>query len=120
MTDSPLQEAGWAFEAGSGAGVGDAVSNLLRSLSSPPRLLGFGEPMHAEDTFLRLRNQAFQHLVEHHGYRSIAIESHSLAGFIADGYVAGAPGAIREVTRTGIAPPFGEQPADRVAIASTR
>src|SRR5437660_1133636 len=116
MTDSPLQEAGWAFEAGSGAGVGDAVSNLLRSLSSPPRLLGFGEPMHAEDTFLRLRNQAFQHLVEHHGYRSIAIESHCLAGFIADGYVAGAPGDIGEVTRTGITHDFGKMPANRELI----
>jgi erythromycin esterase-like protein len=109
----PLQDAGWAFDADSGAGIGEAVSNLLGSLTSQPRLLGFGEPMHLEETFLRLRNRAFQHLVEHHGYRSIAIESHCLAGFIADDHVAGADAGIDEVLRTGISHGFGNLAANR-------
>src|SRR5262245_33253339 len=105
--DLSLQDAGWAFEAGSGAGGGEAVSSLLRSLETQPRLLGLGEPMHGEETFLRLRNRAVQHLLEHHGYRSIAIESHCLAGFIADAYVAGSDAALDEVMRTGISHGFG-------------
>jgi erythromycin esterase len=114
--DLSLQGAAWAFDAGSGAGVGEAVSSLLRSLETQPRLLGLGEPMHGEETFLRLRNRAFQHLVEHHGYRSIAIESHCLAGFIADAYVAGSDAALDEVMRTGITHGFGSALGNRELI----
>lgn len=117
MTSTPsLRDAGWAFEAGSGTGIGEAVSSLLLSLGSAPRLLGFGEPMHGEQTFLRLRNRAFQHLVEHHRYRSIAIESHCLAGFTVDAYIGGSDADLDQVMHAGISHGFGNFPGNRELI----
>ena len=57
-----------------------ALTAFLDSLARP-RLLGLGEPTHGLEELPRLRNRVFEHLVDHEGYRSIALESDCLAGF---------------------------------------
>jgi erythromycin esterase-like protein len=106
-----LQEAGWAFT--DEDGVGAAVTNFLRSRPSAPHLLGLGEPMHQEEAFPRLRNQIFQHLVAHEGYRSIALESDCLAGLTVDAFVAGGPGSLDDVMRHGFSHGWGALEANR-------
>jgi erythromycin esterase-like protein len=72
-----------------------------------------GEPMHGVEAFPRLRNQAFQHLVEREGYRSIAIETDCLAALKIDAYVADGKGQLDEVMRTGFSHGFGKAEANR-------
>jgi hypothetical protein len=92
MTVRPsLQEAGRAFTDDPGV----ALTSFLRSRPSAPHLLGLGEAMHGEEAFPRLRNRMFRHLVEHEGYRSIALESSCLAGLTVDAFVAGGAGPPR-------------------------
>ena len=67
------------------AGVADAAqvadpAAVLGLLPTRPRLLALGEPTHGEDVLLDLRNDLFRHLVEHEGYRTVAIESDCRAG----------------------------------------
>lgn len=121
MTVRPsLQEAGWAFSDEDGDSVGVALTSFLRSRPSAPRLLGLGEPMHGEEAFPRLRNRVFQHLVEHEGYRSIALESDCLAGLTVDAYVAGAAGSLDQVMRHGFSHGFGGSQANRDLVAWMR
>ncbi|MFI7132664.1 erythromycin esterase family protein [Nonomuraea sp. NPDC050153] len=92
---------------------GAALSRLLRSLPEPPRLLGLGEAMHGEEALIRLRNEVFRHLVEHEGYRSIAIESDCLMGLAVDAYVAEGVGTLDDVMRHGFSHGFGASAANR-------
>jgi erythromycin esterase-like protein len=121
MTIRPsIQDAGWAFTSEHGAGVGVALTNFLQSLETTPRLLGFGEAMHGEEALPRLRNQMFQHLVEHEGYRSIALESSSLAGLTVDTFVAGGAGSLDDVMRHGFSHGSGESEANRELVSWMR
>ncbi|MFJ8039207.1 erythromycin esterase family protein [Kitasatospora sp. NPDC096147] len=86
----------------------------LASLLSPAvRVLGLGEPTHGADAFLDLRNELFRHLVEQHGYRSIALESDCLAGLTADAYVADGTGGLDHATAHGFSHGFGAYPGNR-------
>ncbi|MBO4206992.1 erythromycin esterase family protein [Micromonospora echinofusca] len=90
--------------------TGDALTALL-----PPdlRLLGLGEPTHGVEAFPELRNELFRHLVEHEGYRSIAIESDCLAALAADAYVTDGIGTLDEVMAHGFSHGAGAYPANR-------
>ncbi|WP_347943029.1 hypothetical protein [Sphaerisporangium sp. TRM90804] len=56
--------------------AGPFTGGALTALPSPAtRLLGPGEPTHGVEAFPELRDELFRHLVEHEGFRSIAIES---------------------------------------------
>ena len=66
----------------------EAVMGLF---PSRPRVLALGEPVHGESVLLDVRNGLFRHLVERHGYRTIALESDCLAGLLVDAYVNGDP-----------------------------
>ncbi|MEU1725781.1 erythromycin esterase family protein [Nonomuraea sp. NPDC005692] len=90
--------------------TGGALTALL-----PPgvRVLGLGEPTHGVEAFLELRNELFRHLVEHEGYRSIAIESDCLAGLAADAYVSGGAVTLDEAMSRGFSHGFGASPANR-------
>ncbi|RSS58328.1 erythromycin esterase family protein [Streptomyces sp. WAC06614] len=83
---------------------GEALTSLL---SSAPRLLGLGEPTHGVEAFLDLRNELFRHLVEHEGYRSIALESDCVAALAADAYVIDGTGRLDEVMDRGFSHEFG-------------
>ncbi|MBT2513361.1 erythromycin esterase family protein [Arthrobacter sp. ISL-30] len=133
-----LEDAGWRFDGGQSTdggstshvgdlhdggdltGVGPALAALIRSLGTQPRLLGLGEPMHGEEEFLRLRNQAFQHLVEHQGYRSIALESDCLAGVEVDVFVEAGAGELEDVMEYGFSHGFGELAANRELVSWMR
>lgn len=104
---------GTPFSSDGGPDLAAALTELLRHLPVAPRLLGFGEPLHGEQRFLRLRNQMFHHLVEHAGYRSIAIESSCLGGLLVDALVDGGDGSVDEVMTTGFSHTFGEYAANR-------
>ncbi|WP_148262411.1 erythromycin esterase family protein [Hoyosella subflava] len=91
-------------------------SRFLDSLPTRPRLLGFGECMHEEEGLPRLRNQLFQHLVEHEGYRSVALESDCLAGLLTDSYVVHGTGSLDEAMEHGFSHGFGDSPANRALV----
>lgn len=102
------ENVGARFSADGGPALGEALGAFLRGLAGAPRLVGFGEPMHGEETFVELRNQAFRHLVEHEGYRSIAIESNCIRGTIVDAFIHGDPGfSLDHVMAQGFSHGFG-------------
>ncbi|MCE7008891.1 erythromycin esterase family protein [Kibdelosporangium philippinense] len=96
--------------------VGPAVDAFLGSLAGDPRILALGEPTHHVETFPLLRNQIFQHLVEHHGYRSIAIESGCLAGLVVNSYVVDGIGSFEDVMRDGFSHEFGKFESSRALV----
>ncbi len=73
--------------------------------------------MHGVEAFPQLRNQAFQHLVEHDGYRSIAIETDCLAALTVDAFVADGKGELGEVIRSGFSHGFEKAEANRELVA---
>ncbi|GAA3037643.1 erythromycin esterase family protein [Kitasatospora albolonga] len=89
---------------------GAALAALL-----PPdvRLLGLGEPTHNVEVFLDLRNDLFRHLVEHHGYRSVALESDALSASVADAFLADGTGSLDHALEHGISHGFGALTANR-------
>ncbi|MFC7242068.1 erythromycin esterase family protein [Catellatospora aurea] len=113
---SALSDACWAFT----DDAGPAVTRLLDTLPVRPRLLGLGEPLHGEDLFLRLRNRLLRHLVEHEGYRSVALESDCLGGLLVDAYVAGGPGSLDDVTARGVSHGWGAFAGNRELVAWMR
>lgn len=96
----------------------DDFLQLVRSRQ--PRIVGIGEPLHGEQAFPRARNTLFRHLVEHTGFRTIAIESNSWAGRIVDAWVRGGPGDIDDVLTAGISHGFGSCPANRELLEWAR
>lgn len=109
---------------------GAGVSAFLRSLPARPLLLGLGEARHFVDELGELRNELFRHLVEHEGFRSVAIESDCLMGLVVDDYLttaadadagkdagggAGA-GALDDVMERGFSHRFGTAPANRELV----
>jgi erythromycin esterase-like protein len=72
--------------------------------------------MHGVEAFPQLRNQAFQHLVEHDGYRSIAIETDCLAALTVDAFVAEGKGELGEVVRSGFSHGFEKAEANRELV----
>ncbi|MEU0565230.1 erythromycin esterase family protein [Nonomuraea sp. NPDC005983] len=115
---SSVHDAGWAFA--DDGGLGAALKGFLQSLTTRPRLLGLGEAMHGEEALPRLRNQVFQQLVEHEGYRSIAIESDCVAGLTVDEFVADGAGSLDDVMRRGFSHGFGESAANRELVSWMR
>src|SRR4051812_7671713 len=84
-----------SVDASDHAAAGAAIGRLFGD--HPPRLVGLGEPAHQVDEFLRLRNGVFRHLVEHAGFRTLALESDAWAGRSIDAWVRGGPGAVEDV-----------------------
>ncbi len=95
---------------------GAGVSAFLRSLPAKPLLLGLGEARHFVGELGELRNEIFQHLVEHEGYRSFAIESDCLMGLLVDGYVTTGAGTLDDVMERGFSHGFGASPANRELV----
>ncbi|MFD7901880.1 erythromycin esterase family protein [Kitasatospora sp. NPDC059747] len=86
---------------------------LTALLSPATRLLGLGEPTHGVEAFPELRNELFRHLVEHEGYRSIAVESDCLTGLVVDAYVTDGVGTLDDAVAHGFSHGFGASPANR-------
>jgi erythromycin esterase-like protein len=96
--------------------LGDAIAVQVADLPHPPRLLGFGEPTHGEDEFLRLRNAIFAALVEKAGFTSIALESSAWHGRVVDAYVQGDDGVEDDIMVNGFTHGFGESAANRALV----
>ena len=106
----------WAFT----DDISDALAPFLRSRTVPPRLLGLGEPTHGEEEFLRLRNAAFRYLVEHAGYRSVAIESDCLAALTVDAFVTDGTGSLDDAMTAGFSHGFDASAGNRELIGWMR
>ncbi|RSN52513.1 erythromycin esterase family protein [Actinomadura sp. WAC 06369] len=102
------------------AGLGSALDRLLDGFRPAPALLALGEPTHGAEEFPRLRNQVLRHLVEHHGYRSIAIESDHIAGTVVDDHVATGAGDLDDVLAAGFTHEFGTLRGNRELLAWLR
>ncbi|WP_020663019.1 erythromycin esterase family protein [Amycolatopsis benzoatilytica] len=81
-----------------------------------PDLLGLGEPTHWAEAFPLFRNKVFRHLVQRHGYRSIALEIDCLAARRVDRYVTTGEGDLDQVMATGFSHGFGAFPANRALV----
>ncbi|GAA1992162.1 erythromycin esterase family protein [Nocardiopsis rhodophaea] len=115
MTTRPsIHDAGWAYS--DDTSFQAALASFLDALPTRPRLLGLGEPMHGEEAFPQLRNRVFQYLVEHEGYRSIAIESDCVAGLMVDDYIAEGAGSLDDVMKRGFSHGFGKSAANRELV----
>ncbi len=97
-----------------------ALTSFLNTLPTTPRLLGIGEPTHGVDAFPAWRNRIFRSLVEHHGYRSIAIESDVPAGLRVDAYTTSGQGTLDEIMQDGFSHGFGEVKANRELVVWLR
>lgn len=95
---------------------GAALSAFLHSLPARPLLLGLGEARHFVGELGRLRNEIFQHLVEHEGYRSFAIESDCLRGLVVDDHITLGEGTLDDVMDRGFSHNFGTFPANRELV----
>ncbi|GAA4000663.1 erythromycin esterase family protein [Deinococcus rubellus] len=109
-TQHPLQ-LGWNL-----AEPRTALSSFLKTLPHPPQLLALGEPTHGVETFPDWRNRMFRTLVEHHGFRSIALESDILAGQQVNAYVISGQGDLEDVMQTGFSHGFGASQANRELV----
>jgi erythromycin esterase-like protein len=97
-----------------------ALTSFLSSLPRTPQLLALGEPTHGVDDFPSWRNRIFRALVEHHGYRSIALESDVLAGLRVDAYITSGEETLDEIMQHGLSHGFGAVIANRELIAWMR
>ncbi|TCK25954.1 erythromycin esterase family protein [Pseudonocardia endophytica] len=93
---------------------------VLDTAPSLPRLIGLGEPLHGSDAFGRSRNDVLRHLVEHAGFRTIALESSSWAGRLVDAWVRGGPGDLDDVLARGITHDFGRFAPNRELLEWAR
>jgi erythromycin esterase-like protein len=93
-----------------------AVAAQIAHLPRRPRLLGFGEPMHGEDEFGRIRNAVFAALVEQAGFTSIALETSAWHGRAVDAYIRGGDGDEDDVMAAGFTHGWGEFPANRMLV----
>ena len=98
----------------------EAILELARSRDHLPRLVGLGEPLHGPDAFGRQRNGVFRHLVEHAGFRTIALESSCWAGRLVDAWVRGGPGDLDDVLAGGITHEFGALAPNRELLQWAR
>jgi erythromycin esterase len=96
--------------------LADAVATRVAQLPHRPRLLGFGEPMHGEEEFARLRNAVFAALVDRAGFTSIALETSAWHGRTVDAHVRGGDGVEDDVLAAGFTHGFGESPANRTLV----
>lgn len=114
--DPSVETAGSSFSVADTTAFGEAVHRFLHRAGRAPRLLAFGEALHGEEEFPRLRNGLFRYLVEHAGYRSIAIESSCLRGRLVDAHVQGGIGELDQVMQHGFSHGFGDSPANRSLV----
>lgn len=92
---------------------GAGIAAFLRALPTRPQLLGLGEARHFVGELGDVRNEIFQHLVEHEGYRAFAIESDCLKGLVVDDYLTSGVGSLDDVMERGFSHGFGTAEANR-------
>lgn len=101
-------------------GIGAPLARFLAARPTPPRVLALGEPTHGVGSFPRMRNAALRYLVEHAGFRSVALESDAPAGLAVDAWVRGGPGDLDDLLATGFSHGFGAYAANRELLVWLR
>ncbi|MFB9741127.1 erythromycin esterase family protein [Pseudonocardia sulfidoxydans] len=89
---------------------------LLGLLGRRPRVLALGEPTHGVAELLALRNDLFRDLVEHEGYRTIAVESDCVAGLLVDDHVTSGAGDLDDVVARGFSHEWGAHAGNRALV----
>jgi erythromycin esterase-like protein len=90
---------------------------LIGLVDDSVEMLAIGEPMHGDETFLRLRNTLFRRLVETRGYSAIAVESSYPRGRIANEFVARQrSNSYDDIRSAGFSHGFGELTANRELV----
>jgi erythromycin esterase-like protein len=89
------------------------ATGILKLLPTRPRLLALGEPTHGEELLLDIRNEIFQHLVEHEGYRTIGLETDCLMGLVVDDYVTTGTGTLDHAMEHGFSHGWGASAGNR-------
>ncbi|ONI78590.1 hypothetical protein ALI144C_27615 [Actinosynnema sp. ALI-1.44] len=93
--------------------VGPAVNAFLETRPTTPHVFAMGEPTHWVEALPRLRTRVFQYLVEHHGYRALAIESCCMKGLVANAYVVDGVGSVDDALENGFSHGFGQFESSR-------
>ena len=94
-----------------------SIDKVINSFDDSVELLGFGEALHGGEEILMLRNRLFQHLVETHEYRAIAIESSFPRARLVNEYIAGrGPASYEAVQESGFSHGFGRLDANRELV----
>lgn len=96
------------------------AGSLLDLFPDRPRVLALGEPTHRSPELLALRNDVFRELVEHHGYRTIALETDCLRGLLVDEHVTTGAGALEDVVAAGLSHDWGSLSGNRDLVAWMR
>jgi erythromycin esterase-like protein len=96
------------------------LDDVMKLLPIRPRVLALGEPTHGEDLLLDVRNDLFRHLVEHEGYRTIALESDCLLAVVVDDYVTTGAGTLDDAMAHGFSHGFGVSEANRELVRGMR
>jgi erythromycin esterase len=79
----------------------------VEAIVGKARLVALGEPAHGAHEPLALRNCLFRHLVEHHGFTAIALETGLSESRRLHDYVAGGPGDGPALVRASLTWGFG-------------
>lgn len=93
--------------------------NICEYVSASNELLALGEATHKEPAFCWVRNELFAQLVDR-GFRSIALETHRVAAFVANDFVRDGIGSLDVAMSEGFSHEFGELDANRALIAWMR
>ena len=94
-----------------------SIDKVVATLDDSVELLGLGEALHGGEDILMLRNRLFQHLVEAHEYRAIAIESSFPRARLVNEYIAGrGPASYEAVQEEGFSHGFGRLDANRELV----
>lgn len=92
------------------------AATVIGMLGRRPRVLALGEPTHGEAGLLALRNDLFRDLVEHEGYRTVAVESDCVAGLLVDDHVTRGAGDLDDVMARGFSHEWGVHPGNRALV----
>lgn len=94
--------------------IAAAVDRVMAYLGPSVQMLGLGEPTHQVEGFLEFRDTVFRHLVEHHGFTAIAIESSYPRGRLVNDYVQHRTSrTLDDVLAEGVSHGFGTSAANR-------
>ncbi|WP_374050352.1 erythromycin esterase family protein [Streptomyces roseicoloratus] len=74
-------------------------TRTLERIVGDAKVVGVGEATHSSAEFFRAKHRIFEHLVEHQGFTTFALEANWSTGLLVDDYVRFGKGDIRKIMR---------------------